>query len=63
MRWKGVSESVESRLEEGFAVFYCSICGLGYSESETASQCETYCSSHDACSLVIARKAIRKPNL
>jgi len=60
---KGAGETVESRLEEGIAVYYCGICGLGYSDLETASQCEKYCSSHDACSLLIARKAIRKPTL
>jgi len=43
-------------------VFYCERCGFGYADIETAESCETYCSTHNSCSLSITSKAIRVPD-
>ncbi len=46
---------------EGRAVFVCKVCGFGYADASTASQCQDWCSKHSGCSVEIARKAIYRP--
>jgi hypothetical protein len=43
-------------------VFLCDICGLGYSDKETAQECEDYCKAHPgSCSAEISKKAVYIP--
>ena len=45
-------------------VFLCDICGLGYSDRETAQECEDYCKAHPgACSVEISKKAVYFPEI
>ena len=45
-------------------IFLCDICGLGYSEKETAQECEDYCRAHPgACSVEISQKAVYFPEM
>ena len=45
-------------------VFLCDICGLGYSDKETAQECEDYCKAHPgACSVEISKKAVYFPEI
>lgn len=43
-------------------VYYCRVCGYGYTNEALSRECEEYCSTHNSCSLQITFKAIRKPN-
>ena len=54
---------VNETQKKGKLVFVCEICGHGYSELETAEQCEQYCYSHGRCSLWITKKAIVRPQI
>ena len=40
------------------AEFQCSECGLHYRDAATATACEVFCRTHQACSLEIAAQAI-----
>ena len=51
-----------AREEEHENVYYCSVCGYGYAREALAKECETYCTTHNSCSLQITAKAIRKPD-
>jgi ABC-type uncharacterized transport system ATPase subunit len=42
-------------------VFLCEICGLGYSNKETAKQCEQWCRKTGTCSIEITKKAVYIP--
>ncbi len=46
---------------KGRPVFLCEVCGFGYSDEATASRCENFCKTHDACSLEITRRAVLRP--
>ncbi|MCL4435655.1 MAG: hypothetical protein M1503_00885 [Thaumarchaeota archaeon] len=42
-------------------VYLCDECGFGYSNLETAQECQDYCSTHNACSFEITQNAIYRP--
>lgn len=44
-------------------VFICGVCGLGYSDPETAEKCEEWCKKTGTCSIEITKKAVYFPNL
>jgi len=43
-------------------VYMCEICGFGYADRETASECEEWCRKTGTCSLEITGKAVHIPN-
>ncbi|MEM3383539.1 MAG: hypothetical protein QW698_05805 [Nitrososphaerales archaeon] len=43
-------------------VYLCGICGLGYSDQETAKKCEEWCKKTGTCSIEITKKAIYFPS-
>jgi len=42
-------------------IFICEVCGFGYEDKDTASECEEYCSTNNMCSIEITKKAIHYP--
>jgi hypothetical protein len=44
-------------------IYLCEICGLGYSDFETAERCEEWCGKTGTCSIEITRKAIYFPEI
>jgi rubrerythrin len=42
-------------------IFICEVCGFGYIDEETASDCENFCSANNMCSIEITKKAIYYP--
>ena len=42
-------------------VHVCGECGHGYKDPRTALECEKYCKEHKACSPVITKKAVYRP--
>jgi hypothetical protein len=45
---------------KGKFIYTCGACGFGYEKKEDARQCENFCTAHNACSLEITKKAIKK---
>ena len=54
---------VKTIKRKGKTIFLCEICGLGYSDEETAIRCEKFCRDKNACSREITRKAIYIPKI
>jgi hypothetical protein len=48
---------------DGFEVFTCEFCGVGYRDLETAEECEECCGAHGFASAEIRRKSIRIPRI
>ena len=43
-------------------LYLCDLCGLGYSDKETAKRCEEWCRKTGTCSIEITRKAVYFPD-
>jgi hypothetical protein len=41
-------------------VYSCSICGLHYTDAETAKKCYDWCSTHNSCNLEITKHSIER---
>lgn len=39
-------------------LFQCPECGLHYTDTKTAAECEAFCKAHKACSLEISMKSV-----
>ena len=52
---------VYESLRKDQAIYYCEICGFGYSDLENAESCEEFCDTHGVSSPEILSKAIRRP--
>jgi hypothetical protein len=48
---------------DGFEVFTCEFCGVGYRELKTAEECEECCGAHGFASAEIRRKSVRTPKI
>jgi len=46
----------------GRKIYLCELCGFGYADQSTASECQEWCSTHESCSLEITKKAIYRPS-
>jgi len=44
-------------------IFICGVCGLGYSDKETAEKCEEWCRKTGTCSIEITKKAVYFPDV
>jgi hypothetical protein len=38
--------------------YLCEACGFGYTDAQTAQQCEDYCREHNSCSTEITKLAV-----
>lgn len=51
----------EKRVKDN-TLFLCEMCGLGYSDKETAQKCEEWCKKTGTCSIEITKKAVYFPD-
>jgi len=58
---EGERRMVNEASWKGQSIYECELCGYGYTDLETAEECEQYCYSHGSNSPKITRKAARKP--
>jgi hypothetical protein len=55
---------VTKKTVNGKVVFLCDICGLGYTDIETAQKCEEWCGKNPGtCNLQISQKAVYSPDM
>ena len=47
--------------KSGMVFWICDECGFGYTEMETAQECERYCKTYGISSYVITKKAVLMP--
>lgn len=52
---------VKKSRKDGRDIYLCEVCGFGYEDEETAEACQSYCSTHNSCSLEITSKAVYFP--
>ncbi|MDE1873547.1 MAG: hypothetical protein KGI04_00290 [Candidatus Micrarchaeota archaeon] len=45
-------------MKEKSVLYACSVCGLHYTDRETAEECYAWCSAHSSCRLSVARKSV-----
>lgn len=58
------TDLVTRKTIDGKIVFICDICGLGYSDKETAQKCEDWCGKNSGtCNFQISQKAVYAPGL
>lgn len=52
---------VNEELHDGISLFTCEFCGSGYSDIETAEDCEQHCSTLGFASAEIRKRATHAP--
>ncbi len=45
-------------VRDGKALYACTICGLLYTNEQTAGRCEAWCSEHKSCNIEIIKAAV-----